>query len=72
MDILSDTFLIVLFIFAAIQVDYDLYFSDATRSTAAQVIPFYTSTADSLTVAMWIQYSQKDDSGIFFTLYGVE
>lgn len=56
----------------AIQVDYDLYFSDATRSTAAQVVPFYTGGADSLTVAMWVQFLQKDDSGIFFTMYGVK
>ncbi|KAL7042588.1 hypothetical protein ACKWTF_001212 [Chironomus riparius] len=54
-----------------IQVDYDLYFSDATRSTAAQVIPFPTSESDSLTVAMWVQFAQKDDSGIYFTLYEV-
>ncbi|XP_073822904.1 sushi, von Willebrand factor type A, EGF and pentraxin domain-containing protein uif isoform X2 [Musca autumnalis] len=55
-----------------IQVDYDLYFSDATRSTAAQVVPFYTGEATSLTIAMWVQFAQKDDTGIFFTLYGVE
>lgn len=60
-----------LFLFTAIQVDYDLYFSDATRSTAAQVIPFPTGEKDSLTVAMWVQFAQKDDSGIYFTLYEV-
>lgn len=52
--------------------DYDLYFSDPTRSTAAQVIPFHTSNSDSLTIAMWVQFSQKDDSGIFYTLYAVD
>lgn len=57
---------------SAIQVDYDLYFSDPTRSSAAQVIPFYTSGSDSLTIAMWVQFSQKDDSGIFYTLYATE
>lgn len=57
---------------SAIQVDYDLYFSDATRSTAAQVVPFYTAGTNSITIAMWVQFSQKDDSGIFFTLYAVE
>ncbi|GAB0094394.1 sushi, von Willebrand factor type A, EGF and pentraxin domain-containing protein 1 [Sergentomyia squamirostris] len=55
-----------------IQVDYDLYFSDAVRSTAAQVVPFYTGGAESLTLAMWVQFSQKDDSGIFYTLYAVD
>ncbi|XP_055681349.1 sushi, von Willebrand factor type A, EGF and pentraxin domain-containing protein 1 isoform X2 [Lutzomyia longipalpis] len=55
-----------------IQVDYDLYFSDAVRSTAAQVVPFYTGGAESLTLAMWVQFTQKDDSGIFYTLYAVD
>lgn len=55
-----------------IQVDYDLYFSDSLRSTAAQVVPFYTGESNSLTIAMWVQFAQKDDTGIFFTLYGVQ
>lgn len=55
-----------------IQVDYDLYFSDATRSTAAQVVPFATGGSDSITVAMWVQFAQKEDSGIFYTLYAVD
>lgn len=57
--------------FLAIQVDYDLYFSDPVRSSAAQVIPFFTGARKSLTVAMWVQYTQKDEVGIFFTLYAV-
>ena len=52
--------------------DYDLYFSDATRSTAAQVVPFYTGASSSLTIALWVQFAQRDDSGIFYTLYGVD
>lgn len=56
---------------SAIQVDYDLYFSDESRSTAAQVVPFQTGETDSLTIAMWVQFAQKDDSGIYFTLYEV-
>ncbi|XP_077268738.1 sushi, von Willebrand factor type A, EGF and pentraxin domain-containing protein uif isoform X1 [Temnothorax americanus] len=55
----------------SIQVDYDLYFSDPGRSSASQVIPFFTGSTKSLTVAMWVQYTQKDEAGIFFTLYGV-
>lgn len=52
--------------------DYDLYFSDATRSTAAQVVPFRTNSTNSITIAMWVQFAQKDDAGIFFTLYAVD
>lgn len=51
--------------------DYDLYFSDPLRSSAAQVVPFATGSADSLTIAMWVQYTQQDEGGIFFTAYGV-
>lgn len=52
--------------------DYDLYFSDATRSTAAQVVPFFTGASNSLTIALWVQFAQRDDSGIFYTLYSVD
>ena len=62
---------IKILLITAIQVDYDLYFSDPTRSTAAQVVPFHTSESDSLTIALWVQFAQKDDSGIFFSLYEV-
>lgn len=63
----------VLFIcvFSAISVDYDLYFSDETRSSASQIIPFYTGSKSSITIALWIQFTQKDENGIFFTLYSV-
>ncbi|KAH1029276.1 uncharacterized protein LOC109533262 isoform X1 [Dendroctonus ponderosae] len=54
-----------------ISVDYDLYFSDPGRSSASQVVPFYTGASSSLTIAMWVQFTQKDENGIFFTLYGV-
>lgn len=57
---------------AAIQVDYDLYFSDPTRSSAAQEVPFYTGSPDSFTIALWVQFAQKDDTGIFATFYAVE
>ncbi|CAG9863735.1 unnamed protein product [Phyllotreta striolata] len=54
-----------------ISVDYDLYFSDATRSSASQVIPFYTGSKSSMTIALWVQFTQRDENGIFFTLYSV-
>ncbi|EZA50646.1 Sushi, von Willebrand factor type A, EGF and pentraxin domain-containing protein [Ooceraea biroi] len=55
----------------SIQVDYDLYFSDPGRSSASQIIPFFTGSTKSLTVAMWVQFTQRDEAGIFFSLYGV-
>jgi hypothetical protein len=52
-------------------VDYDLYFSDPTRSSASLVVPFFVGAKSSLTIAMWVQFTQKDEGGIFFSLYGV-
>lgn len=58
--------------FLGIQVDYDFSFPEETLSSAALTIPFqFTGSRDSFTIAMWVQYAQKDDSGIFFTLYSV-
>lgn len=57
--------------FTAISVDYDLYFSDPLRSSAAQVVPFDTGSADSWTIALWVQYTQQDEGGVFFTAYSV-
>lgn len=58
--------------FTAISVDYDLYFSDPQRSSAAQVIPFYTGESHGLTIAMWVQFTQQDEGGTFFTMYSVK
>lgn len=57
--------------FAAIQVDYDLSFTDPTRSSAALVVPFFTGGKSSLTIAMWVQFTNKDEGGVFFTMYNV-
>lgn len=55
----------------AIQVDYDLHFTDLTRSSASLVVPFYLGQKTSMTIAMWVQFTTKDEGGIFFTLYSV-
>ncbi|XP_050541159.1 sushi, von Willebrand factor type A, EGF and pentraxin domain-containing protein 1 [Daktulosphaira vitifoliae] len=55
-----------------IQVDYDFSFPDETLSSAALSVPFqFAGNRDSFTIAMWVQYSQKDEPGVFFTLYSV-
>ncbi|XP_052128948.1 sushi, von Willebrand factor type A, EGF and pentraxin domain-containing protein 1 [Frankliniella occidentalis] len=54
-----------------IQVDYDLSFTDPTRSSAALVVPFFTGGKSSLTIAMWVQFTNKDEGGVFFTMYNV-
>jgi len=55
-----------------ISIDYDLHFDDETRtSRAALQIPFKISEANSLSLALWIQYDQADSVGTFLTLYSV-
>lgn len=58
--------------FAAIQVDYDLSFPESSESSAALAVPFPLSAKSSLTIAMWVQFNHRDESGIFFTLYSVK
>lgn len=51
-----------------------MYFSDPGRSSASQIIPFFTGSTKSLTVAMWVQFALRErdyEREVFFTLYGV-
>ena len=58
--------------FAAVQVDYDLSFPEAGYSSAALSVPFkFESSRQSLTIAMWVQFSRHDEPGTFFTVYRV-
>jgi len=61
----------IVYCFAAIQVDYDLSFTDPTRSSAALVLPFFLGGKTSMTIGMWVQFTQKDEGGVFFTMYQV-
>jgi hypothetical protein len=70
-DTISKFITIFIIFISAIQVDYDLYFSDPTRSSASLVVPFFLGAKSSLTIAMWVQFTQKDEGGIFFSLYSV-
>ncbi|XP_075226178.1 sushi, von Willebrand factor type A, EGF and pentraxin domain-containing protein uif [Lycorma delicatula] len=54
-----------------IQVDYDLSFPELADSSAALTVPFQLSGKTSFTVAMWVQFTNRDEHGIFFTLYSV-
>lgn len=55
----------------AIQVDYDLSFSEPADSSAALSVPFRLNGKTSITVAMWVQFAHHDEPGVFFTLYNV-
>ncbi|KAK6617037.1 hypothetical protein RUM44_005394 [Polyplax serrata] len=54
-----------------ISVDFDLHFTDMARSSASLLVPFYFGRKSSLTIAMWVQFTNKDEGGTFFTLYSV-
>ncbi|XP_072154980.1 uncharacterized protein uif isoform X2 [Bemisia tabaci] len=54
-----------------IQVDYDLSFPEPQASSAALSVPFRISGKTSFTIAMWVQFSHRDEPGVFFTLYSV-
>ncbi len=69
LSIHGDIFLIFC---AAIQVDYDLSFPEASYSSAALSVPFrFDANRQSLTIAMWVQFSHHEEPGVFFTLYTV-
>ncbi|KAI5692209.1 hypothetical protein M8J77_012407 [Diaphorina citri] len=53
----------------SIQIDYDLSFHEPSASSAALVVPFHMNPEDSLTIGMWVQFSHRDEPGVFFTLY---
>lgn len=56
----------------AVDTNYDLFFSDETRrASASQVIPFVLDT-DSMTLALWVQFTHRDDTGNILTLYSVD
>lgn len=56
-----------------INIDYDLFINDESRSSAASLaIPFELTDATSLTVALWVQYLVPESGGTYFTLYSVE
>ncbi|KAF8796737.1 Fibropellin-1 like protein [Argiope bruennichi] len=55
-----------------VNIDYDLYINDESRSSSvALATPFLLNT-DSLSIALWIQYNSPNSKGVFFTLYSVE
>ncbi len=55
-----------------INIDYDLYLNDESRSSSvALAAPFDLNESSSLTLALWVQY-YEESIGTYFTLYSVE
>ena len=56
-----------------VQVDYDLHFTDESKSSfASLVVPFTLEGLTELTIAMWVQFDTPGETGTYFTLYAVE
>jgi len=56
-----------------VQIDYDLHFTDESKSSSASlVVPFILGGHSELTVAMWVQFDTTGDTGTYFTLYSVD
>lgn len=56
-----------------VQVDYDLHFTDESKSSSASlVVPFNLEGYSELTVALWVQFDTPGETGTYLTLYSVE
>ncbi|XP_013781236.1 uncharacterized protein LOC106465521 [Limulus polyphemus] len=54
-----------------INIDYDLYINDDSRSSSVALATPFELGSNSLTVAFWVQYNKPEDLGTVFTLYSV-
>lgn len=56
-----------------IQIDYDLHFTDESKSSSASlVVPFVLGTPEEFTVGLWVQFDTPGETGTYFTLYAVD
>ncbi|XP_067122803.1 uncharacterized protein [Centruroides vittatus] len=56
----------------AINIEYDLYINDESRSSSVALAAPFDLGSSSLSIALWIQYNKLDTTGAFFTLYSVD
>jgi len=55
-----------------IQTDYDLHFTDESKSASASLmVPFNLNSPIEFTAAMWVQFDTPGETGTYFTLYSV-
>lgn len=55
-----------------VQTDYDFFFSDETRRASASLVVPFVLGSSSLTLALWVQFTNRDDLGNILTLYSVD
>ena len=55
-----------------VQTDYDFFFSDETRRASASLVVPFALGSSSLTLALWVQFTHRDDIGNIATLYSVD
>ena len=55
-----------------VQTDYDFFFSDETRWASASLSVPFALGSSSLILALWVQFTHRDDIGNIATLYSVD
>ena len=55
-----------------ITINYDLHFTDDSKSSSASLVVPFSLDSQELSVAMWVSFDSPDETGTYFTLYSVE
>ena len=55
-----------------ITINYDLHFTDDSKSSSASLVVPFRLASNQLSIAMWVQFDSPDETGTYFTLYSVE
>ncbi len=59
--------------FLFFQIDYDLHFTDESKSSSASLtVPFRLGAPRELTVGLWVRFDSPGETGTYFTLYAVD
>ena len=55
-----------------ITINYDLHFTDDSKSSSASLVVPFKLASNQLSIAMWVQFDSPDETGTYFTLYSVD
>jgi len=55
-----------------ITINYDLHFTDESKSSSASLVVPFRLQSEELSVAMWVSFDTPDETGTYFSLYSVD
>ena len=55
-----------------ITINYDLHFTDESKSSSASLVVPFKLQSDELSIAMWVSFDTPDETGTYFSLYSVD